>query len=423
MNDDRNGAQDAGSQADAAFRAGALAATEAMRAVFDPTPLQQNALLSARYDADIWLKREDLSPVRSYKIRGAFNAMRKQAGRDLFVCASAGNHAQGVAYMCRQLAVRGVIFMPVTTPQQKIQKTRMFGGDRVELRLTGDYFDDTLAAAQAWCAEHGGHFLAPFDDADVIEGQASVAVEIEQQLGRAPDHVLLPVGGGGMSAGVARWFGERAHCVFVEPAGGACLRAALAAGHPVKLGRVDNFVDGAAVGRIGDRPFEILRRANLSDVLVMEENRICTTLLEMLNVEGIVLEPAGALAIEAVADLRSFIRGKTVVCVVSGGNFDFERLPEVKERALRYGGVKKYLILRLPQRPGALKEFLNILGPEDDIARFEYMKKSARNFGSVLIGIETARPENFLRLFARLDEAGFTYTDITNDDTLAQFVI
>lgn len=401
----------------------ARAAEQAMRDVFPATPLQRNDHLSARYGADIWLKREDLSPVRSYKIRGAFNAMRKQPGQGLFVCASAGNHAQGVAYMCRHMGVRGVIFMPVTTPQQKIQKTRMFGGDQIEIHLTGDYFDQTLAAAQAWCAQEGGHFLSPFDDADVIEGQASLAVEIEEQLGGVPDHVVLPVGGGGMSAGVATWFGDRSHCIFVEPEGGACLRAALAAGHPVKLDHVDNFVDGAAVGRIGEKTFELLKSRHMSDVLVMSEDRICTTIIEMLNVEGIVLEPAGALSVEAVGDVQSFIRGKTVVCVTSGGNFDFERLPEVKERAQRYLGVKKYFLLRLPQRPGALKEFLNILGPDDDIARFEYMKKSARNFGSVLIGIETSKPENFERLYARLDEAGFTYTDITRNETLAQFVI
>ncbi len=405
------------------FHTRARAAEAAMRSVFEPTPLQRNVHLSERYDADIWLKREDLSPVRSYKIRGAFNAMRKQEGRDLFVCASAGNHAQGVAFMCRHMGVRGVIFMPVTTPQQKIQKTRMFGGDQVQIHLIGDYFDDTLAAARDWCTREGGHFLSPFDDDDVIEGQASLAVEIEEQLGGVPDHVVLPVGGGGMSAGVATWFGDRTHCLFVEPAGGACLRSAIAAGHPVTLDHVDTFVDGAAVGRIGEKPFALLRDRPLSDMFVLSEDRICTTIIEMLNVEGIVLEPAGALAIEAIADVQSFIRGRSVVCVTSGGNFDFERLPEVKERAQRYSGVKKYFLLRLPQRPGALRDFLDILGPEDDIARFEYMKKSARNFGSVLIGIETSKPENFVRLFAHLDDAGFTYTDITRDETLAQFVI
>ena len=394
-----------------------------MRAVFPATPLLRNAHLSDRFEADIWLKREDLSPVRSYKLRGAFNAMRKQPGQGLFVCASAGNHAQGVAFMCRHFGVRGMIFMPVTTPQQKIQKTRMFGGDQVEIRLTGDYFDDTLAAAQAWCAQSGGHFLSPFDDADVIEGQASIAVEIEAQLGAVPEVVVLPVGGGGMSAGVTAWFGDRARCVYVEPRGGACLRGALAAGHPVSLERVDTFVDGAAVGRIGARTFDLLKHVDLADVLVIGEDRVCTTIIEMLNIEGIVLEPAGALAIEALGDLRARIRGRTVVCVTSGGNFDFERLPEVKERAQRYSGVKKYIVLRLPQRPGALREFLDVLGPEDDIARFEYLKKSARNFGSVLIGIETSKPENFVRLFAHLDDAGFTYSDITNDETLAQFLI
>ncbi|UWQ45640.1 threonine ammonia-lyase IlvA [Leisingera aquaemixtae] len=405
------------------FKTQARAAEQAMRDVFPATPLQRNVHLSERFGADIYLKREDLSPVRSYKIRGALNAMRKQPEQELFVCASAGNHAQGVAFMCRHMGKRGVIFMPVTTPQQKIQKTRMFGGDKIEIHLVGDYFDICLAAAQEWCAQEGGHFLSPFDDADVIEGQASIAVEIEAQLGKAPDHILLPVGGGGMSAGVSSWFGEDVHSLFVEPDGGACLRAALATGKPVPLDTVDTFVDGAAVGRIGDLPFDILKDVPLPDVLAISEDRICATIIEMLNVEGIVLEPAGALSVEALQDVRSWIRGKTVVCVTSGGNFDFERLPEVKERAQRYSGVKKYFILRLPQRPGALKEFLGILGPEDDIARFEYMKKSARNFGSVLIGIETKRPENFEQLFARLDAAGMTYTDITRDETLAQFVI
>lgn len=405
------------------FHTRAREAEKAMRAVFPATPLQRNVHLSERFNADIWLKREDLSPVRSYKIRGAYNAMRKQEGQDLFVCASAGNHAQGVAFMCKHMQVRGVIFMPVTTPQQKIQKTRMFGGEFIEIHLIGDYFDDCLHAAQDWCAANGGHFLSPFDDADVIEGQASLALEIEEQLGRMPDHVILPVGGGGMSAGVSQWFGDRTHCLFVEPAGGACLKAALRAGHPVTLDKIDTFVDGAAVARIGDQPFAQLRNHPESDVLVLGEDRICTVITEMLNVEGIVLEPAGAMSIEAMNEVRSFIRGRTVVCVTSGGNFDFERLPEVKERALRYKGLQKYFILRLPQRPGALRDFLGYLGTDDNITRFEYMKKSARNFGSVLIGIETSHPDNFETLFTSLETAGFAYTDITNNETLAQFII
>ncbi len=405
------------------FQTQAKAAEAAMREVFPPTPLQRNVLLSDRFEADIYLKREDLSPVRSYKIRGALNAMRKQTKRDLFVCASAGNHAQGMAYMCREMGKRGVIFMPVTTPQQKIQKTRMFGGDNIEIHLVGDYFDDTLAAAQKWCVQQGGYFLSPFDDEDVIEGQASIAVEIKEQLGRAPDYVILPVGGGGMSSGVFSYFGDQSHSLFVEPAGGACLRAALDAGKPVALDQVDTFVDGAAVGKIGQKTFERLKHVASPDVLTIDEDRVCRTIVEMLNVEGIVLEPAGALALEALYDVRSWVRGKTVVCLSSGGNFDFERLPEVKERAQRYAGLQKYFILRVPQRPGALRDFLGLLGPDDNITRFEYMKKSARNFGSVLIGIETSQPENFGSLFSRLEQAGMAFTDITTDETLAQFVI
>ncbi|MGH1464027.1 MAG: threonine ammonia-lyase IlvA [Cognatishimia sp.] len=402
-------------------------AQTAMRDVFDATPLQRNAHLSLRYGAEIYLKREDLTPVRSYKLRGAFNAMRKvlakDPNRDLFVCASAGNHAQGVAFMCKHFGVKGVIFMPVTTPQQKIFKTRVFGGDAIEVRLVGDYFDDTLAASQTYCAEAGATFLSPFDDEDVIEGQASVAAEIERQLGRVPDRVILPVGGGGLAAGVRSYFASATEFTLVEPLGGASLQAALQAGAPTRLDTLDGFVDGAAVARIGEKTFARLADMPPADVLAAPEDRICTTILEMLNVEGIVLEPAGALAVDALEDVADKIKGKTVVCVTSGGNFDFERLPEVKERALRYSGVKKYFILRLPQRPGALKDFLGILGPEDDIARFEYLKKSARNFGSVLIGLETKSPDNFKTLFARLEAAGMTYTDITNDEALAQFLI
>lgn len=394
-----------------------------MRGVFPQTPLLKNEHLSAMFEADIWLKREDLSPVRSYKLRGAFNAMRKQTGQQKFVCASAGNHAQGVAYMCRHFDVHGTIFMPVTTPQQKIQKTEIFGGPNITIRLVGDYFDDCLRAAQEFCATEGAHFLSPFDDDDVIEGQASVAVEIEAQLGHAPDHIVLPVGGGGLSSGVISYFDTATQYSLVEPLGGACLWAALIAGKPTKLEKVDTFADGAAVGQIGAKTFERLKNVGLANVLRVPENRLCITMMDMLNIEGIVLEPAGALAVDALRDLGQSIRGRTVVCVTSGGNFDFERLPEVKERAQTFKGVKKYLILRMPQRPGALKEFLNIFGPDDDITRFEYLKKSARNFGSVLIGIETRDPTHFDGFFERLRASGFDYTDITNDELLSQFLV
>lgn len=412
------------------FTQAARQATRALRELFPRTPMQRNDHLSQRYNAEIWLKREDLSPVRSYKLRGAFNAMRKvrtaRPEQTVFVCASAGNHAQGVAFACRHFGVSGTVFMPVTTPQQKIDKTRAFGGNAVRIVLTGDYFDQTLLAAQAYCKDQGAHFLSPFDDDDVIEGQASVAVELLDQLGRAPDLVILPVGGGGLAAGVTRYLGKEAPQTefrFVEPVGGASLTAALMAQEPVKLGRINSFVDGAAVARLGDRPFATLAGVKLNEVLLAPEDRVCVTMLEMLNTEGIVLEPAGALSIDVLPELASQIIGKTVVCITSGGNFDFERLPEVKERAQRYSGVKKYFILRIPQRPGALKEFLAMLGPDDDIARFEYLKKSARNFGSVLIGIETSRAENFVVLLQLLDAASFTFKDITNDEILSEFLI
>ena len=362
--------------------------------------------------------------MRSYKLRGAFNAMRKLIPEhQVFVCASAGNHAQGVAFMCSHFGVRGVIFMPVTTPQQKIQKTKMFGGPNIEVRLVGDYFDKTLTAAQTFCTDEGAYFLSPFDDDNVIEGQASVAVEIEDQLGGVPDHIILPVGGGGLSAGTRAFFGDRCTYTYVEPTGAPSLGRALEEGAPIDVSPINSFVDGAAVAKIGVRTFEKLKDAKRSDVIHLTEDRICVSIIEILNVEGIVLEPAGALSIEALGEVADQIKGKTVVCVTSGGNFDFERLPEVKERAQRYSGLKKYFILRMPQRPGALKEFLSILGPDDDICRFEYLKKSARNFGSVLIGIETLNPETFPRFLSQLDDAGFTYTDITNDETLAQFVL
>ena len=408
----------------------ARAATTAIRGLFPETPLQRNDHLSARYDAEIWLKREDLSPVRSYKLRGAFNAMRKvrnvHPDQREFVCASAGNHAQGVAFACRHFGVQGTIFMPVTTPQQKIDKTRIFGGDQVQIVLTGDYFDQTLAAAQAFCAERKAHFLSPFDDPDVIEGQASVAVELLDQLGRAPDLVILPVGGGGLASGVTGYLREVSPSTafrFVEPMGGASLAAALRDGAPAKLPRVNSFVDGAAVARIGTANFAMLDWVPRDHVLLAPEDRICVTMLEMLNVEGIVLEPAGALSVDVLPELADLIRGKTVVCITSGGNFDFERLPEVKERAQRHAGLKKYFILRMPQRPGALREFLNMLGPNDDITRFEYLKKSARNFGSVLIGIETKDASQFRQFTDRMDAADLAFRDITSDEALSEFLI
>ena len=408
------------------FSTQAAEATLRMRKLFPATPLQRNDYLSIAYGADIWLKREDLSPVRSYKLRGAYNAMSKQADKQVFVCASAGNHAQGVAFVCKHMRKNGVIFMPVTTPQQKISKTKLFGGGWVEVRLIGDYFDDTLRASQSYCAEAGGHFLSPFDDQDVIEGQATVIHEMLEQLEGAPDILVVPVGGGGLSSSARRLLMERApdtEIFYVEPTGGKSLAAAVLAGEPTTIKNVDTFVDGAAVACIGKHTFAALKGIDADHVLAIPEDRICTTILEMLNVEGVVLEPAGALALDALKDLKENIKGKTVVCVSSGGNFDFERLPEVKERAQRFAGVKKYFILRMPQRPGALKDFLGLLGPDDDISRFEYLKKSARNFGTVLLGVETSSPANFVSLLERLENAGMSIRDITGDEAMVDLII
>ncbi|MBY3196111.1 threonine ammonia-lyase [Rhizobium laguerreae] len=408
-------------------------AEEAMRSLFPATPLQLNDHLSARYEADIWLKREDLSPVRSYKIRGAFNFFRKAIGQGAagktFVCASAGNHAQGFAFVCRHFGVPGVVFMPVTTPQQKFDKTRMFGAEFITIRLFGDFFDQCYQAAREHVEAVGGVMVPPFDHADIIEGQATVAAEIMQQLpeGTAPDMIVLPVGGGGLAAGITGYLDgtvPKSAFVFTEPAGAPSLKRSIEAGKVTTLAKVDNFVDGAAVARIGDLNFAALRDFPAEQVQLMSENAICVTIQEMLNVEGVVLEPAGALSLTAIAAMDGqALRGKTIVAVVSGGNFDFERLPDVKERAMRYAGLKKYFILRLAQRPGALRDFLNLLGPDDDIARFEYLKKSARNFGSILIGIETKAPENFARLIGNFEAAGMGYEDITENEILANLII
>lgn len=408
-------------------------AVEALRALFPETPLQKNDYLSNKFGARIFLKREDLTPVRSYKLRGAFNFMRKSiaagAGENGFVCASAGNHAQGFAFVCRHFSRKGVVFMPVTTPQQKIDKTRLFGGEFIEVRLIGDFFDDCYRAATEFAAEKGAVMVPPFDHADIIEGQATVAYELAEQMGAKLDDamVILPVGGGGLAAGVTEYLhkrGSSARFAFAEPTGAPSLKRSLEAAKRIKLPQLDNFVDGAAVAEIGRETFKRLRKFSAQDVHLIPENRLCATMVEMLNVEGVVLEPAGALAMDALKDFpRKELKGRTIVAVVSGGNFDFERLPDVKERALRYEGLKKYFIFRFPQRPGALRDFLELLGPDDDITRFEYLKKSARNFGSVLIGLETGDRRNFPVLIRRFEEAGWAYQDITDDETIASLLI
>lgn len=404
-----------------------------LKAVLEPTPLQYNQYLSDLHGADIWLKREDLSPVRSYKIRGAyafFNEILKQdPSAENFVCASAGNHAQGFSHACRNYKKHGVIFMPVTTPQQKIIKTKSFGEPYVEIILIGDSFDEANDAAFKYCGEKGGIMVPPFDDERIILGQATIAKELLEQLpdGVKIDLMVLPVGGGGLAAGVTNYMKSQSpdtEFCFVEPDNAPSLQNSLKAGERIKLYGIDNFVDGAAVAEIGATNFDYLKGFDADQVVLAPTNGVCVTMIEMLNIEGIVLEPAGALSVDALKRLpKEKVVGKTICCVTSGGNFDFERLPEVKERALKFSGLKKYFILKLPQRPGALKDFLLMLGPNDDIARFEYLKKSARNFGSVLIGIETTDAKNFDALKQKFDEGGLGFQDITDNDLVASLVI
>ncbi len=403
-----------------------------LSSTLDVTPLQFNQYLSEKHGAKIWLKREDLSPVRSYKIRGAYSffnkAMAEKSAKE-FVCASAGNHAQGFAHACKHFGIKGWVFMPVTTPAQKIAKTKAFGEPFIEVKLVGDTFDETNLEALEFCKNKEALFVPPFDDEQVIIGQATVAAEILAQMpeGETIDRVILPVGGGGLAAGLTTYMQKQIpseNFTFVEPDGAPSLHRSLVMGKRAVLTEVDSFVDGAAVGQLGEKTFDRLQNFNPNQVVLAPTNGLCETMIEMLNIEGIVLEPAGALSIDALKRLPTDkIKGRNIVCIVSGGNFDFERLPEVKERALKFGGLKKYFILQMPQRPGALKDFLLMLGPQDDITRFEYLKKSARNFGSILIGIETQDPANFAILSEKLNEAGMRIQDITENEIVASLVI
>ncbi len=401
--------------------------------VLEPTPLQRNQYLSDLYNTNVWLKREDLSPVRSYKIRGAYSfimqALDEVPDQKNFICASAGNHAQGFAHACRNFKCKGVVFMPQTTPQQKVMKTSAFGAPNIEIRLVGDGFDAANAAAKEYCEQIGGQMVPPFDHPRIMMGQATVAKEILEQMpkGEKIDHIIMPVGGGGLSSGMTKYLQDvNVGCdfTFVEPDLAPSLKTSLEKKERITLGQVDNFVDGAAVAQIGENNFEQLKQFKPEQVYLNPTDRVCATMSDLLNIEGIVLEPAGALAIDALKDFQSEdLLGKNIICIASGGNFDFERLPEVKERALKFSGLKKYYILQFPQRPGALKEFLMTLGPEDDIARFEYLKKSARNFGSVLIGLETTKPTNFDVLTSRMDKMGMRWQDITDNEILANLVV
>lgn len=386
------------------------------------TPLQYNERLSQKFGAAVYLKREDLQPVRSYKLRGAFNKIKElnTKGETVHgvVCASAGNHAQGVALSCKQLQIKGTIFMPVTTPKQKLEQVEMFGGDYVQIQLVGDTFDASKNAALAFSKAFGAAFIHPFDDTQIIEGQATLALEILEQEKEAIDFIFIPVGGGGLASGIATVFKELSpvtHLIGVEPKGAPSMKNSIENGINTELTHIDSFVDGAAVKKVGELNFEICKNA-LTDCITVDEGKICDTILQLYNKEAIVLEPAGALSIAALKQCKDQIKGKKVVCIVSGSNNDITRMEEIKERALLYNGLKHYFMVKFPQRPGALKDFvLNVLGERDDITHFEYTKKNSRETALAVVGIELSDPLDFDGLKKRMEQLGY-FKSYLNDN-------
>lgn len=393
------------------------------------TPLQKNINLSEEFQANILLKREDLQIVRSYKLRGAFNKIARLSSEELkngVVCASAGNHAQGVAYSCHKLAIKAKIYMPTTTPKQKISQVEMFGKEFVEVVLIGDTYDAANNAAVEDCKKTGMAFIHPFDDAQIIEGQATVGLEILQETKIHIDYVFVPIGGGGLAAGLGAYFKQvspQTKIIGVEPAGAPSMKKSFEEGRVVELETIDKFVDGAAVKKVGELTFEVCRRV-IDDIITVPEGRICTKILDLYNRDAIVIEPAGALAIAALDNYANKIKGKNVVCIVSGGNNDITRTEEIKERSLLYEGLKHYFIVRFPQRAGALRTFVDVvLGPTDDVTHFEYSKKTNREKGPAVIGIEVQNKDDFNGLVKRMEENGFVYEYLNEKPDLFQFLI
>ncbi|MGF7047588.1 threonine dehydratase [Paenibacillus sp. DS2015] len=392
-----------------------------LREVIVRTPLQWDAVLSAKYNCNVYLKREDLQIVRSFKIRGAYNMIRSLSEEELakgIVCASAGNHAQGVAFSCKTLGIQGKIYMPSTTPNQKVKQVRRFGGENVKVVLTGDTYDDAYAEAMKTCAEQGMTFIHPFDESRIIAGNGTIGMEVMEDLNSSADYVFVTIGGGGLAAGVGTYIktmSPQTKLIGVEPLGAASMSEALLRKEVVTLNEIDKFIDGAAVKRVGDLTFDICVRT-LDDVVKVPEGKACTTILELYNENAIVVEPAGALPVAALELYREQIQGKTVVCIISGGNNDIARMQEIKERSLIYEGLKHYFMINFPQRAGALREFLEeVLGPEDDITNFEYTKKHNKENGPALVGIELDSKEDYGALIERMNRKGFEYTELNKD--------
>jgi len=404
------------------------AASQRLNGVVKRTPLEYNAGLSEKYDCEIWLKREDLQVVRSYKLRGAYNMISQLSDEQMsrgVVCASAGNHAQGVAFSCKKLGTRGVIFMPEITPKQKVKQTEMFGNGNVELVLTGDTFDDCLREALAYTEAHEMTFIPPFDNYKIIEGQGTVGVEILDDLPNA-EVIIMPVGGGGLAAGAGSYFRQQnpgIYLIGVEPEGAPSMVGAFENKGPVTIEKIDRFVDGAAVKRVGSLTYQLCSEV-LDEMLLVPEGKVCTTILKLYNEDAIVVEPAGALSVAVLDMCREQIKGKKVVCVISGGNNDIERMQEIKEKSLLYEGLKHYFIVRFPQRPGALKLFVNnVLAPGDDITRFEFIKKNSKENGPALVGIELKNAEDYPALLQRMAAHRFDVIELNRDQTLFEYLV
>lgn len=393
------------------------------------TPLEPNARLSSRVDARVWLKREDQQTVRSYKIRGAYNFIVQldEATRARgVVCASAGNHAQGLAYACRRLGANGRVYVPGTTPRQKRERIATLGGAHIEVIVVGETYEDAFAAANDDAQRTGATLVPAFDDVRTVAGQGTVALEVVEQLGFVPDVLVVPVGGGGLLAGVATWVRERhpeIRIVGVEPAGAMCMAAAIEAGEPVRIPTVDPFVDGAAVRLAGSVTYPLVRDSG-AELTSVPEGAVCTEMLAMYQSDGVIAEPAGALATAALGNAVQVEPGQTVVCIVSGGNNDVSRYSEILERSLVHEGLKHYFLVGFPQEPGALRRFLDeILGPEDDITRFEYVKRNSRETGPALIGIEIARPADLPGLLARLDASPLQVERVESGSPLFHYLL
>ncbi|MCM3162990.1 threonine ammonia-lyase IlvA [Metabacillus litoralis] len=406
-----------------------LKAHHLLKDVVTHTPLQKNEQLSEKYECNVYLKREDQQVVRSFKIRGAFNKIKQldsEKTKNGIVCASAGNHAQGVAYSCRQLKIHGKIFMPSTTPRQKVSQVELFGKEYVDIILTGDTFDDAYQKAMISSEEESRTFIHPFDDVDVIAGQGTVGVEILNDADVDIDYVVASVGGGGLISGVGTYFhaiSPSTKLIGVEPEGAPALYQSRVENKVVSLAKIDKFVDGAAVKKVGDKTFSICNDV-LDKVLLVPEGKICTTILELYNENAIVAEPAGAMSIASLDFLRDEIKGKNVVCIVSGGNNDIGRMQEIKERSMIYEGLQHYFIVNFPQRAGALREFLvEVLGPTDDINRFEYTKKNNKDNGPALVGIELKQKEDYEPLVKRMKKKGFFVTEVNKDSNLFHLLI